>query len=222
MSMQFLPPQSQNAGALPVYVCSFPCRILNIVEDVAVSIAIPENETSADIVLSSFAVSVMETDPTAFQGQTFSIGKILSEDGELTSDSLNPSNLSQSTGSLAIPDNLFSSIPMQFTRNTSVRIVNAVYLNDVLFATRGNDTPNVVGSIILSTTLNANSEAVTVENLDPPIKMTFLKNPDLINGSNISCNFWDFSADGKSLVGIRMCITMIEIGKGFWCKQFGE
>ena len=87
---------------------------------------------------------------------------------------------------------------------TVPRITNAAYLTDALFSRQVDRNGSVVGSVIVAASLSASSridgevENVRVSNLDPPIRLVFLKSPSLVeNGSNPSCNFWDFRADGE-------------------------
>lgn len=165
-------------------------RILEVVEDVAREIPIPENETSVTIILTSFSVTVSELDPESFQGFSFVPKKNVSD---ITAP--------RAPITLSIPQSFFESVnlPKNSENETNVapRISNTVYDTDALFGRRNNNS-FVVGSIIASATLSVGSQVVRVTGLDPPISLTFTKRPEVINGSNVSCNFWSFSADGEA------------------------
>ena len=84
----------------------------------------------------------------------------------------------QSTASISLPNNLFSAI-LDVTNNT--RITHAVFLSDSLFLRRVNNDLEVGGIIISASIVGSNS----VEDIDPPLNITFLKNPVL--SYNYSC-----------------------------------
>jgi len=81
---------------------------------------------------------------------------------------------SQPTASLSLPNNLFSAI-LNVTNNT--RITHALFLTDSLFLRRENNDLEVGGIIISASVAGSNS----VDSINPPINLTFLKNP-------VSCN----------------------------------
>ena len=105
-------------------------------------------------------------------GQTFSVNIGNFSDLNMNDD-INSMDLSfemltsQSTASLSLPINLFSSIS-NVTNNT--RITHAVFLSDSLFLRRQNNNMEV-GSIIVSASI------VSVDGLKPPVTLRFLKNP---------------------------------------------
>ena len=152
------------------HLCIFlKIRLLESVQLVAAEIPIPENVTEP-VVLSqrSFAVSVQEE----FESQALSVSlgdnPFSDNHTELSEDSLIFSAVKSSTASIALPRNLYDSLPASY----SLRITHLVFLNDALFLRR-NDSSLKVGSIIISPSI----ENRTVEGLDPPISLTFLKNP---------------------------------------------
>ena len=151
-----------------------------MVEDVAQSLPIPENETSTTIRLDSFAVGVMEIeDTTTFQGQVFSIdlgNTFATDDGDnltLGDNAVGFEKPAQPTASLKIDSNFFQDTSVlgaisaaQASMNMSgnmiesfvPRIVNSVYLTEALFPRINTSNTTVtsapVGSIILSSTLS--------------------------------------------------------------------
>ena len=136
-------------------------------------IPIPENHTGPVILTQrSFAVSVQEVDPEAFNTQVFSLSlgdNPFSEANlELNENSLDFFSMTSSTASLTLPENLFDSLRVS---NFS-RITQSVFLTDGLYLRR-NDSLLEVGSVIIATSV-VNG---TIEGLDPPISITFLKNP---------------------------------------------
>ncbi len=178
-------------------------RILSVVETVAENIPFPENETNIIITLTSFAISVREVDPENFNGQDFSVnvGDSFNFDGNMAidPDSLSFSESPQATASLSIPDDFFMHLDLSVfagedntTSKALPRIINSVYLSDILFLRR-EESVLEVGSIIMAASL---SGGATVENLTNPITLVFVKKPSVVNGTNSTCNFWNLSADG--------------------------
>ena len=174
-------------------------------ESVAQSVPIPPEETSLVFPLDFFAVAVMDLNPDEFQGQDFSINVRDDVDfGDGTTIGgvdISFESSQQATASLTIPENLVRDM---VTPGMVPRITNAAYLTDALFSRQVDRNDSVVGSVIVAASLSASSridgevENVRVSNLDPPIRLVFLKRPSLVeNGSNPSCNFWDFRADGE-------------------------
>ena len=141
---------------------------------------IPIRNNSDPVVITrrSFAVSVQQVDLDQFmeRGQTFSVNLGLFSDIN-TTENINSNDLSfetrdtQSTGSLSLPNNLFSAISN--TGNDS-RITHSVFLSDSLFLRRQNNNLKV-GSLIISASIVGS----TVDDLNPPITLSFLKNPVL-------------------------------------------
>ena len=110
-------------------------------------------------------------------GQTFSANLGTFSDLNM-SENINSSELSfsgktgQPTASISLPNNLFNAI-LNVTNNT--RITHAVFLSDSLFLRRENNDMEVGGIIISASLVGSNS----VEGIDPPLNITFLKNPVL-------------------------------------------
>ena len=165
------------------------------------NIPFPENESEIIISLTSFAIAVQEFNPQTFTGQVFSAGLgadfIFDKDKPIDLNALmigkSTSGATMETASLSIPQTIFNSLGKN---TTNTRITNSVFLNDALFLGRNNTSVLEVGGIIIAAAL---SNGRTVENLKPPVMITFLKKPSLENGSDTTCRFWDFSADGEVL-----------------------
>ena len=129
-------------------------------------------------------MSVQQVDLDQFTeiGQTFSANLGTFSDLNM-SVNIDSSDLSfdmgsnQSTASISLPNNFFSATP-NVTNNT--RITHAVFLTDSLFLRRENNDMEVGSIIISASVVGSNS----VEGIDPPLNITFLKNPVL------SCNFY--------------------------------
>lgn len=206
---------------LSVILTIFP-RILEVVENVAQSIPLDENEASTSILLNSFGVGVTRIqDITIFEGHVFSVDlgmNFATEDGDevtLANGAVSFIKSAESTAALSIAPSSFrdssilASISSARERNSATterpRIVNSVYLTDALFprwhTISGKFTPPSVGSVILSSTLFFASREVRVSNVHPPITITFVKRRSLFNGTNTdaTCNFWDFEANGGSV-----------------------
>ena len=168
-----------------------------MVEGVAERIPLPENKTSVVIPLTSFAISVLEVDQNAFTGQDFSanFGESFDFNQDQTID-INAISLKKTpnfTAFLSIPATIFNdSAALSNGTSAPPRITNSVYLTDTLFVKREKNNLEV-GSIVMAASLSNNKR---VENLLDPILITFLKKPSVENGTNSSCNFWDFGADG--------------------------
>ena len=122
-------------------------------------------------------MSVQQVDLYQFMeiDQTFSAN--LGEFSDLnTSENINSSDLSfsgrtgQPTASISLPNSLFNAI-LNVTNNT--RITHAVFLSDSLFLRRVNNDLEVGGIIISASVVGSNS----VEAIEPPLNITFLKNP---------------------------------------------
>ena len=148
-------------------------RLLESVQLVAAEIPIPDNETGPVVLLqSSFAVSVQEVNSQKFESQVLSVSlgdSPFSGTKNISSeDSLNFSAVNHSTASITLPANLFDSLPA----SNSSRITQLVFLNDALYLRR-NESSLEVGSIIIVTSV---AEEI-IEHLEPPISLTFLKNP---------------------------------------------
>ena len=178
-------------------------RILGIIETAAESIPLLGNESHI-ITLRSFAVAVTKVDLSQdFFGQIISTefrqSSIPSNDtidpnaihiSQLTDDS--PSTLGAQTTSLAIPKTVFE---RSESLSNNTRITNSIFFNDFLFSRRNTSATRglVVGSIIMAASLNNRS----INNLSLPVRLSFLKKSSLEDGTDPTCTFWDFSADGK-------------------------
>lgn len=160
----------------------------------AQSLIISENETSVSFRLDSFAIEATDLDPDTFQGQDFSIDFGQNQTSE-------PADVSNS---LSVPENLLTVSMAGMNLSAGVpRITNVAYLTDALFPTRQGHSL-VVGGTILAATLsvsaaNGKVEKVKVANLDPPVRLVFLKKPEVRNGANTTCSFWDFTANGEQV-----------------------
>ena len=140
---------------------------------VTAEIPIPPNHTGPVILpQDSFAVSVQEVNPEEFEMQIFSASlgsnPFSNPNLELKDDSLAFSPVTSSTASLTLPPNLFDSSRV----SNSSHIALSVFLTDALYLRR-NKSLLEVGSVVLS----ASVINKTIDQLDPPISLRFLKNP---------------------------------------------
>ena len=139
---------------------------------VTADIPIPVNQTEPVILAQeSFAVSVQQVNPEEFEMQIFSIS--LGDDpfsgtAQLDNNSLELSPVTSFTASITLPQNLFDSLPM----STSSRIARSVFLTDALYLRRNNSGLELGSIIIAASVVNK-----TVEKLNPPVSITFLKDP---------------------------------------------
>ena len=114
-------------------------RLLESVQAVAKTLPIPENESQATVVQTSFAIAVREIQASNFQEQTFSA--LL---GTVFEGIINKSNdlvfyvHQNATASITIPASVFKIIQQSNNANSnaSIRITNTVYVNDRLFLRR--------------------------------------------------------------------------------------
>ena len=148
-------------------------RLLEAVQIVTAEIPIPLNNTGPVILpQDSFAVSVQEVGPEEFDMQSFSASlgsnPFSNHKLELNEDSLVFSPVTSSTASLTLPQNLFDSSSV----SNSAHIALSVFLTDALYLRR-NKSLLEVGSVVLS----ASVINQTINQLDPPISLRFLKNP---------------------------------------------
>ena len=147
-------------------------RLRESIEEVTESIPIPENETQVVLTRNSFAVAVQEVEPDEFPGLTFSADITNGFDdanSQLDMDSLSFSETDEATASLSLPSSLFDNLP---SSKNSTRITQSVFLTDSLFLRRSSNFSEV-GSIILA----ASVVGTRLTGLDPPIQLSFLKNP---------------------------------------------
>ena len=136
-------------------------------ERVSENIPIPENETSALITQSTFAVSVQKVDPMTFTG--LSISAVIESFDDQRIDQLMVNMMmsnERSTGSLSLPSNLLQ-------KANGTRVTMSVFTTNSLFLRR--DTNNMeVASIVISAGVVG---VQRVRNLDPPIMAVFQRNP---------------------------------------------
>ena len=147
--------------------------MLDAVQTVTAEIPIPENDTGPVILpQDSFAVSVQEVNPEEFDTQVFSVslGKNPFSEGnlELNENSLDFSSMMSSTASLTLPQNLFGSLRV----SNSSSITQSVFLTDALYLRRNDSVLEVRSVAIAASVVNR-----TIVGLEPPISITFLKNP---------------------------------------------
>ena len=136
-------------------------------ERVSENIPIPENETSALLTQSTFAVSVQKVDPMTFAG--LSISAVIESFDDQRIDQLMVNMMmsnERSTGSLSLPSNLLQ-------KANGTRVTMSVFTTNSLFLRR--DTNNMeVASIVISAGVVG---VQRVRNLDPPIMAVFQRNP---------------------------------------------
>lgn len=148
------------------------CRILEAIDNVVDNIPIANTSEPVVIAQKSFAVSVQEIDPEMFSrsGQTFSVNiadftqqNISSGDLSFESNAVSPP-----TGTIQLPNNLFSSLPENISR-----ISHAVFVTDSLFLRRSFSYRRVSSVIISASVVGAG----TIRNLRPPVNLGFRLNP---------------------------------------------
>ena len=121
-------------------------------ERVSENLPIPENETSALIIQSTFAVSVQKVDPMTFTG--LSISAVFDDQGLMVNMTMSNE---RSTGSLSLPRNLLQ-------KANGTRVTMSVFATNSLFLRRDNNNTEVA-SIVISASVVGTTR---VENLDPP------------------------------------------------------
>ena len=143
------------------------------IEQVTESIPIPENETQVVLTRESFAVVVQEVEPDSLSaGLPFNLFVASGFDNtssQLDMNSLSFSETDDAIASLSLPSSLFLSLNAS---TNGIRLTQSVFLTDSLFLRRNNNFSEV-GGIILAASVVGNS----VTGLDPPIQLSFLKNP---------------------------------------------
>ena len=167
-------------------------------------IPIPENETSAVVTQSTFAIAVQKVDPMTFNGLNFSAVSSGFMDQGINNSGLllNMMKSVRSAGSMSLPSNLLQ-------KANGTRVTLSVFVTNSLFLRRETNYKEVA-SIILAVGVVGVSK---VENLNPPMVATFRKNPvsllvhigqlvvnvsiQNINGSDPACSFWDQALDGS-------------------------
>ncbi|XP_019850052.1 PREDICTED: hemicentin-1-like isoform X1 [Amphimedon queenslandica] len=164
-------------------------RILEAIDSVVDNIPIANASEPVIIAQKSFAVSVQEVDPEAFSrsGQTFSVNIADFTQRNISSGDLSfeSNTVSPPTGTIQLPNNLFSSLPENISR-----ISHAVFVTDSLFLRRSFSYQRVSSVIISASVVGAG----TIRNLRPPVNLGFQLNPN-VNGSIPQCTFWNQSLD---------------------------
>ena len=134
------------------------------------SIPIPVNETQVVSTRELFAVAVQEVEPDHFAGLTFSAIVTNGFDGTNSQlHSLLFFKNDDAIGSLSLPSTLFDNFDAS---KNNTRLTESVFLTDSLFLQRENNL-SVVGGIILA----ASVVETRVTELNPPIKLSFVRNP---------------------------------------------
>ena len=142
------------------------CRLLDAIERVSENIPIPENETSALITQSTFAVSVQKVDPMTFTGVNISAVIESFDEPKIDEPMLNMISSAKSTGSLSLPSNLLQ-------KANGTRVTLSVFVTNSLFLRRDNNNTEIASIIIAAGVVGVQR----VENLDPPIMAVFQRNP---------------------------------------------
>ena len=141
--------------------------MLDAVERVSESIPIPENETSALVTQSTFAVSVQKVDPMTFTG--LSISAVIESFKDQRIDELMVNMMmsnERSTGSLSLPSNLLQ-------KANGTRVTMSVFTTNSLFLRRNTNNMEVASIVISAGVVGVQR----VRNLDPPIMAVFQRNP---------------------------------------------
>ena len=125
------------------------------------------------LIRESLAVAVQKVEPDNFLGLTVSANVTNGFDGTNSQLDMNSLSFSPETddaiASLSLPSSLFDRLNVS---KNNTRIVQSVFLTDSLFLRRESKFL-VVGGIILSVSV----VGATLVGLDPPIRLTFVKNP---------------------------------------------
>ena len=125
------------------------------------------------LIRESLAVAVQEVEPDNFLGLTFSADVTNGFDDTSSKLDMNGLSFSSETddaiASLSLPSSLFNNLNAS---KNSTRITQSVFLSDSLFLRRDSNF-SVVGGIILA----ASVVGTTLKELDPPIQLSFVKNP---------------------------------------------
>ena len=145
------------------------CRLLDALERVSESIPIPENETSALVTQTSFAVSVQKVDSETFNGLNFSavLGNFSAQQIDKNALLFNMMSSNRPTGSLSLPSNLLDKV-------NSTRVTLSVFITNALFLRRRKFNLNKIGSIVIAAGVVGTRR---VENLYPPVETVFQRNP---------------------------------------------
>ena len=130
-------------------------------ERVSENLPIPENETSALVIQSTFAVSVQKVDPMTFAG--LSISAVIDDQGLMVNMTMSNE---RSTGSLSLPRNLLQ-------KANGTRVTMSVFSTNSLFLRRDNNNTEVASVVIAASVVGT----PRVENLDPPIMAVFQRKP---------------------------------------------
>ena len=130
------------------------------------NIPIPENETSALITQSTFAVSVQKVDAMTFTGLSISAVIESFDNPNIDEPMVNMINSARSTGSLSLPSNLLQ-------KANGSRVTLSVFATNSLFLRRDTNNTEIASIIIAAGVVGVQR----VENLDPPIVAVFQRNP---------------------------------------------
>ena len=127
-------------------------------ERVSENLPIPENETSALLIQSTFAVSVQKVDPMTFTGLSISAVIDSFDDQRIDQLTVNMTMSNErSTGSLSLPRNLLQ-------KANGTRVTMSVFATNSLFLRRDNNDTEVASIVIAASVVGTPK----VENLDPP------------------------------------------------------
>ena len=150
-------------------------------ERVSENLPIPENETSALVKQSTFAVSVQRVDPMTSTGLNIS-AVIESFDDQRVDEIMVNMMMSneRSAGSLSLPSNLLQ-------KANGTRVTLSVFTTNSLFLRRDNNNMEVASIIISAGVVGVQR----VRNLNPPIMAVFQRNP--VSSFIINAKFVSFS-----------------------------
>ena len=156
----------------------FFCRLLDALERVSENIPIPENETSALVTQTTFAVSVQKVDSETFNGLNFSaaLGNFSAQQIDKKGLLFNMMSSDRPTGSLSLPSNLLNKV-------NSTRVTLSVFITNALFLRRRKVNLNKIGSIVIAAGVVGTRR---VENLNPPVVTDFQRNP-VMQSINAKC-----------------------------------
>ena len=145
------------------------------------SIPFTDNETQVVLTRESFAVAVQEVETNHFPGLIFSVdvsNSFYDTNSQLDMNSVSFSETDDAIASLSLPNTLFDNLN---SSKNNTRITQSVFLTNSLFLQRENNFSEV-GGIILA----ASVVGTRVTELDPPIQLSFVKNPVSAQYSNIT------------------------------------
>ena len=142
------------------------------------SIPIPDNETSALVTQTTFAVSVQKVDSETFNGLNFSavLENFSAQNIDKNALLVNTLSSDRPTGSLSLPSNLLY-------KANSTRVTLSVFITNALFLRRRNVNLNKIGSIVIAAGVVGTKR---VKNLNPPVVTVFQRNP-VMQSMNATC-----------------------------------